>query len=55
MTAYLVTEYSVVGDHDAVIAALATKIETVDDTKTIRHISVAPRGNEFAGFLIYDT
>jgi hypothetical protein len=53
MTAYLVTKYSIVGDYDEVLAALETRLETVDNSKAIYLCSVVPRGNEFVGLLIY--
>ena len=55
MTNYAVTTYSVNGDVEGVLDALKTKIETIDDTKTIRTVDVVKRGNEFSGILIYDT
>ena len=55
MTAYSVTTYSIKGEYDAVLAALETKLETVDNGKTIRHVDIIERGNEFVGILIYDT
>jgi len=55
MANYAVDVYSVTVDHDYVIAAMATKLETIDNSKTIRHISFVKRGAGFAGFLIYDS
>jgi len=55
MVNYAVEKYTVTGDYDYVIAALETKLETIDITKTIRLLSVVKRGNGFAAFLIYDT
>ena len=55
MTAYALTKYSIKGDYDAVLAAIETKLETVDaDTKTIRYVDIVKRGNEFVGLLLYD-
>ncbi|KKM60198.1 hypothetical protein LCGC14_1544290 [marine sediment metagenome] len=55
MAAYSVTTYSNKGAYDAVLAALETELETVNDGKTIRYVDIIPRGNEFVGILIYDT
>ena len=55
MASYAVTNYSIKGEYDAVLAALETQLETVDDGKTIRYVDIVPRGNEFVGILIYDT
>lgn len=55
MTNYTVTTYTIKGDYDTVAAALETKIETVDNGKTIRYWSIIPRGSEFVGILQYDT
>ena len=55
MTAYAITTYTTVGDYDAIAAALETKLETVDDSKTIRLLNIVPRGNEFFGIAMYDT
>jgi len=55
MTAYVLTSYSIKGEYDAVLAALETKLETVDNGKTIRYVDIIERGNEFVGILIYDT
>jgi hypothetical protein len=55
MTNYTITKYSIVGDFDYVLAALETKLETVDSGKTIYLCSVVPRGNEFVGLLLYAT
>lgn len=52
---YAVTTYAIKGDYDVVLAALETKIETIDTGKTIRLYAVVPRGNEFVGMLVYDT
>ena len=55
MAAYALESWSETGSHDAVVAAMETQLETVDDTKTIRMAQVTKNGNEFAGFLLYDT
>ncbi len=52
---YSVTTYSIKGDYDEVLAAIETRIETVDSSKTIYLMSVVPRGNEFVGLLLYAT
>jgi len=54
MAAYALTDYSVKGDYDTVLAALETQLETVDDGKTIRYVDIIKRGNEFVGVLLYD-
>ncbi len=55
MANYAVTTYSTKGDYDTVLAALETKLETINDGKTIRYVDIVERGNEFVGVLIYDT
>ena len=55
MANYAVTTYNVKGDYDSVMSSLETKIETIDSTKSIRVYTIVPRGNEFAGILVYDT
>jgi len=54
MVNYALTKYSIVGDYDAVLAALETRLETVDTTKVIRLIDIFKRGNDFVGVLLYD-
>lgn len=54
MTNYAVSDYVVRGTAEAVAAALETKIETIDATKTLRLIQIEKSGNEFVGILIYD-
>ena len=55
MTAYVLTRYSIKGEYDAVLAALETQLETVDNGKSIRYVDIVKRGNEFVGVLLYDT
>jgi len=55
MAAYVLTNYSIKGDYDSVLAALEAKLETVDTGKTIRYCDIIKRGNEFVGVLLYDT
>lgn len=55
MTNYAITTYTVRGDYDSVAAALETKLETVDATKTIYLHTIISRGNEFVGILQYAT
>ena len=55
MANYSVTTFSTKGEYDEVLAALETKLETVDNGKTIRYVDIVERGNEFVGILIYDT
>ena len=55
MADYFFTRYSVRGDYDTVLAALETKIETIDTTKAIHLVKILPRGNEFVGVLLYIT
>ena len=54
MTNYSVVNWTTHGSIEEVAAAMETKIETIDDTKTIRLMQVAKSGNEFVGILIYD-
>ncbi len=54
MANYALTDYSIKGDYDTVLAALETQLETVDDGKTIRMVDIIKRGNEFVGVLLYD-
>ena len=55
MTNYAITSWSLKGDYDAVLAAMETKLETVDNTKTIYLQTIVPRGSEFVGLLQYAT
>ena len=55
MAAYVLTRYSITGEYDAVLKALETELETVNDGKTIRYVDIVKRGNEFVGVLLYDT
>lgn len=55
MANYAVEKYSVQGDYPSVLAAIETKLETVDATKTIRMVTVVPYGNEVVGLVVYDT
>ena len=55
MVDYFFTRYAVTGDYDTVLAAIETKLETVDATKTIHLNKIIPRGNEFVGVLLYIT
>jgi hypothetical protein len=55
MTNYAVTSYNLVGDYATVVAALETRIETIDNGKTIRAYTIVPYGNEYVGLLVYDT
>ena len=55
MTDYILTRYSIKGDYDSVLKALETKLEAVDNGKTIRYCDIIKRGNEFVGILLYDT
>ena len=54
MTDYFFTRYSVKGDYDSVLEALETQLETVNNGKSIRHVDIIKRGNEFVGVLLYD-
>jgi len=56
MAAYAVTDWvSVVTSLAGALALMETKLETVDDAKTIRYIDVKKTGsNQFQGVLIYD-
>ena len=55
MTDYFFTRYSIKGEYDAVLEALETQLETVNNGKTIRYVDIVKRGNEFVGVLLYDT
>lgn len=55
MAAYILTRYSIKGEYDAVLKALETQLETVNDGKTIRYVDIIKRGNEYVGVLLYDT
>ena len=50
---YALTNYSIKGDYDSVLAALEVQLETVTNTKTIYLVKIIPRGNEFVGVLLY--
>ena len=56
MANYSVTKFVTTGTAEAVVAALETQIETVDNGKTIRVFDIYHRGgNDFVGVLVYDT
>ncbi len=55
MANYALTRFSVRGEYDAVLSAMETQLETVNDGKTIRYVDIVKRGNEFVGVLLYDT
>lgn len=55
MVNYVLTKYSIKGEYDAVLAALETQLETVDNGKAIYLCQIMPRGNEFVGLLLYAT
>lgn len=59
MANYAVTVYTTDPQNSVADAAalLETRLETVDTTKTIRLVTIMPRGNsgEFVGCAIYDT
>lgn len=55
MTDFIVTTWSTNGSFEFCLAAIETKLETVNDGKTIRYVDIVPRGNEFVGILMYDT
>ena len=59
MANYAVTTYTTEGSAVVVAAALETRIETVDTTKTIRLYSIVqnqePSTNQCIGILVYDT
>jgi hypothetical protein len=56
MANYAVTDYNTgkVGSISAALAALETKLETIDNSKTIRYIDVKSDGADWQGVLIYD-
>jgi len=55
MVDYDLTKWSKKGEYDAVLAAMETQLETVDDAKTIYLIDIVERGNEYVGVLLYAT
>ena len=57
MANYAVVDYlTPTGTLVEVIAAMETKIETIDNTKTLRLVDVKQlSGDNFVGVLIYDT
>lgn len=55
MTNYAVEDWTTRGSIEVVAAAIETKMETIDATKTIYLNQVAKSGNEFVGILIYAT
>lgn len=57
MAAYSLTRYSTPPKPtiDEVVALLETKLETVDDAKTIRLVDVERMGTLFVGTTLYDT
>ena len=57
MANYAVVDYATpTGTLVEVIAAMETKIETIDNTKTLRLVDVKQlSGDNFVGVLIYDT
>lgn len=55
MVNYAVTDFRTSpGSASVVLSELETKLETIDDSKTIRYIDILPSGNSFVGVLIYD-
>jgi len=54
MANYALTKWSIIGDYDAVLAAMETQLETVDNTKNIHLSQIVKRGNDFVGVLLYD-
>ena len=53
MANYALTKWSSSGSAEAVLAAMETKLETVDDAKTIYLCNIVKKGNEFVGVLLY--
>jgi hypothetical protein len=57
MANYAVTDWSSVSDSvEAVAALMETKLETIDDTKSIRYIDILrlDEQKKFMGVIIYD-
>jgi hypothetical protein len=54
MADYNVDTYSVRGGIDIVLDGLKTKINDIDDAKTLRRIDIIPEGCVFRGILIFD-
>jgi len=55
MVNYAVNDYATpIGSLDSVLAALETKLETIDNAKTIRLLEVKNVGADFRGILITD-
>jgi len=55
MANYLLTRWSSKGTYEEVLSAMETKLETVDDSKTIYLCNLMKSGNEFVGVLLYAT
>ena len=58
MANYAVTTYTIRGDFAVVLAALKTKLETIDSTSNAvieSGLGIVPEGNTFRGFIIYNT
>ena len=55
MTNYVLTRWTETGTAEEVLAAMETKLETVDDTKDIYVSTLVKKGNEFVGVLLYAT
>ena len=53
MTNYVLTRWTETGTAEEVLAAMETKLETVDDAKTIYLCNIVKKGNEFVGVLLY--
>jgi len=47
------TKWSSSGSAETVLAAMETKLETVDDAKKIYLCNLIKKGNEFVGVLLY--
>ncbi len=53
MALYEMASWSFVGSYDEVLAAMETKLETVDASNPIYLQDIVSRGDEFVGFLQY--
>ena len=53
MVNYVLTKWSKTGSAEEVLAAMETKLETVDAEKKIILANLVKKGNEFVGVLLY--
>ena len=53
MANYALTKWSTTGSAEECLAAMETKLETVDNTKVIYVASITKEFNDFIGLLLY--